>query len=225
MIDRLQEVLGYTFVQSALLDTALTHSSFANENNSSIEHNERLEFLGDAVLEIAVSERLFAQFPYAREGQLTRLRARLVSKPSLAEVSKKLRIDRCLKLGKGEESQGGRDRDSVLSDALEAVLGAVFLDGGYASALTVVDTVFAPWWPQELEDNKAKDYKSALQELTQQRFKARPVYSLVSSTGPEHAKIFEVLLTLPDGETLTAQGPSLKRAEQKAAGLALKQLA
>lgn len=224
MLNILQEIIHYRFKQVKLLEMALTHSSHANEQGGDIEHNERLEFLGDAVLELSVSERLFAMFPGAREGHLTRMRAKLVSKPSLAEIAKELKLDSCLLLGKGEESQGGRDRDSLLSDALEAVLGAVFLDGGYANALGVVDILFAVRWPEEPEGGKSKDYKSRLQELTQKRFKERPVYSLSGSNGPEHAKIFEILLTLPDGLIITAEGPSVKRAEQKAAGLALKQL-
>ncbi|WBF67905.1 ribonuclease III [Desulfovibrio subterraneus] len=224
MLNILQDSIHYRFRQVKLLETALTHSSHANEQGGDIEHNERFEFLGDAVLELSVSERLFAMFPGAREGHLTRMRAKLVSKPSLAELAKELKLDACLLLGKGEESQGGRDRHSLLSDALEAVLGAVFLDGGYASALAVVDVLFASRWPQEPEGGKSKDYKSRLQELTQKCFRERPVYSLAGSKGPEHEKVFEVLLTLPDGQTVTADGPSVKRAEQRAAGLALKLL-
>ncbi|UZP69122.1 ribonuclease III [Desulfovibrio mangrovi] len=222
MLNTLQNSIHYRFKQVKLLETALTHSSHANEQGGDIEHNERFEFLGDAVLELCVSERLFNMFPTAREGHLTRMRAKLVSKPSLAELAKELKLDACLLLGRGEESQGGRDRHSLLSDALEAVLGAVFLDGGYQRALEVVDVIFASRWPNEPEGGKSKDYKSRLQELTQKRFRERPVYSLVGSKGPEHEKVFEVLLTLPDGRSVSAEGPSVKRAEQKAAGLALK---
>ncbi len=224
MLTKLQESIHYRFRQVKLLETALTHSSHANEHGGETEHNERLEFLGDAVLELCVSERLFAQFPCAREGNLTRMRARLVSKPSLAELARELQLDAYLLLGKGEESQGGRDRHSLLSDALEAVLGAVFLDGGYARALEVVDVLFASRWPAEPEGGKSRDYKSRLQELTQKRFRERPVYSLAGSNGPEHAKVFTVHLALPDGQSVSADGPSVKRAEQKAAGLALKLL-
>ncbi|GFM35371.1 ribonuclease III [Desulfovibrio psychrotolerans] len=220
----LQESIHYRFKQVKLLETALTHSSHANEQGTGGEHNERLEFLGDAVLELCVSERLFSMFPQAREGHLTRMRAKLVSKPSLAEIALELKLESCLMLGRGEESQGGRDRHSLLSDALEAVLGAVFEDGGYAAALGVVDVLFSSRWPEEPEGGKSKDYKSRLQELTQKRFRERPVYSLSGSSGPEHAKVFEVSLALPDGRVLIAEGPSVKRAEQKAAGIALRQL-
>lgn len=222
----LQQVIKYTFTRKELLERAMTHSSWANEQDSGqdtdSEHNERLEFLGDAVLELCVSERLFAMFPEAREGQLTKLRAKLVSKPSLAEIAKELRLDQYLRLGKGEESQGGRDRHSLLSDAVEALLGAVFLDSGYSGALAVIDCLLAERWPKAAETSRTKDYKSRLQEYTQQQFKERPVYTLAGSRGPEHAKIFEVLLTLPDGTSMEADGPSVKRAEQRVAGLALK---
>lgn len=224
MLERLQEHIRYTFTQISLLETALTHSSFANEHGGAIEHNERLEFLGDAVLEICVSERLFAKFPKAREGVLTRMRAKLVSKPSLAALAIEMQLDKYLKLGKGEEAQGGRDRHSLLSDAFEAVLGAVFLDGGYDSALAYIDNVFESKWPDEPETTKAKDYKSRLQELTQKKFKDRPSYTLKSSKGPEHAKVFEVELGLPDGTIVIAEGPSVKRAEQYAASIALERL-
>lgn len=224
MLTILQESIHYRFRQVKLLETALTHSSYANEQGGDMEHNERLEFLGDAVLELSVSERLFAMFPGTREGNLTRMRAKLVSKPSLALLAKELKLDSYLRLGRGEESQGGRDRDSLLSDAFEAVLGAVFLDGGYAEALRVIAHLFRDRWPDEPEGGRSKDYKSRLQEFTQKRYKARPVYSLAGSKGPEHEKIFEVLLTLPDGQIVSAEGPSVKRAEQMAAGLALKQL-
>lgn len=224
MLDRLQQDIRYSFKNIALLETALTHSSYANEHGGAIEHNERLEFLGDAVLEICVSERLFARFPKAREGVLTRMRAKLVSKPSLAALAVEMKLDRYLRLGKGEEAQGGRDRHSLLSDAFEAVLGAVFLDGGYDSALGFIDTIFENKWPNEPENTKAKDFKSRLQELTQKRFKDRPSYTLKASRGPEHAKVFEVELELPDGAIVIAEGPSVKRAEQNAASIALERL-
>ncbi|ABB38505.1 ribonuclease III [Oleidesulfovibrio alaskensis G20] len=224
MFEKLQDVLCYRFADVRLLETALTHSSYANERGTEIEHNERLEYLGDAVLELTVSEQLFTRFPEAREGQLTRMRARLVSKPSLAELARELKLDTYLLLGKGEESQGGRTRSSVLSDAFEAILGAIFLDGGYAAAGKTVLHVFSSRWPQGAEAARTKDAKSTLQELTQRLFKERPVYTLLGSSGPEHEKIFKVRLLLPDGRALETEGQSVKRAEQKAAGLALELL-
>ncbi|MBI4804232.1 MAG: ribonuclease III [Desulfovibrio sp.] len=215
----LQESISYRFGQVKLLATALTHSSFANEQGC--DHNERLEFLGDAVLELAVSEELFNRFPNAPEGALTKLRAKLVSMPSLADLAKTLGLESYIYLGKGEESQGGRERDSLLSDALEALLGAVFLDGGYEAAKHVVLGLFTPRWPQEVEPPKTRDYKSRLQELTQREHKSRPIYRLLGSTGPEHEKLFEVEICLPDGRTVLARGTSVKKAEQAAARQAL----
>ncbi|WP_288908413.1 ribonuclease III domain-containing protein, partial [uncultured Desulfovibrio sp.] len=127
-------LLGHVFARPELLERALTHSSWANEYGAGPEHNERQEFLGDAVLELCVSWELYRRFPDAREGQLTRLRARLVSTTSLAERARALGLDQCIKLGRGEESQGGRERDAVLSDALEAVLAAIYEDGGEGAA-------------------------------------------------------------------------------------------
>lgn len=217
----LENTLGYTFGNPALLRTALTHSSWANENGGTAAHNERQEFLGDAVLELCVSWELFTRFSQAREGDLTRMRSRLVSTGALAELARELGLERSLLLGRGEESQGGRDRDTLLSDALEAVLAAVFEDGGHAAACRVVGHIFRNRWPQAVERTPGKDFKTRLQEATQRTHKDRPVYVLVGSHGPEHAKCFEVRLDLPDGTSFTASGPSLKRAEQEAARVAL----
>lgn len=220
-LDEMEASLGYRFTRRGLLRTALTHSSFVNETDEVHGHNERLEFLGDAVLELCVSEELFKRFSRAREGELTRLRAQLVSKPALADLALELKLDRHIRLGRGEEEQGGRTRSSLLSDALEALLGAVFLDGGYETVKHVVYSILAAHWPSQAGEEKIKDNKSRLQELTQQLFRERPVYALLGSHGPEHDKIFEVSVTLPCGDVLHATGPSVKRAEQTAAGIAI----
>lgn len=224
MLQRVEEGLGYAFNDKALLASALTHSSYANEHGGGVAHNERLEFLGDAVLELCVSSELFKQFPDVREGDLTRMRAKIVSQPFLSELAREYGLDTVLLLGKGEESQGGRERPSLLSDAFEALLGAVYLDGGFDAAITVVRTVFDGKWPVQKQGGPAKDCKSLLQEVTQRRFKERPVYALVDSYGPEHAKVFIVRVSLPDGRDFTSDGPSLKRAEQLVASLALETL-
>lgn len=221
MMQRVEEALGYTFKDRVFLATALTHSSYANEHGGSEEHNERLEFLGDAVLELCVSSELFRLFPSAREGDLTRMRARIVSQPFLSEIACHYGLDAVLLLGRGEESQGGRERPSLLSDVFEALLGAVYLDGGFDAAITVVRTAFDGKWPVQQQSGLKKDCKSLLQEVTQRRFKERPVYTLVSSSGPEHAKVFTVQVTLPDNREFTSDGPNLKRAEQIVAGIAL----
>ncbi len=220
----LQEKIGYTFKHVRYLETALTHSSWANESKQTGEHNERQEFLGDAVLELCVSWALFTRFPHVREGDLTRTRSALVSAKSLAYIARELHIDKYLRLGKGEESQGGRQRDTVLSDAFEAVLGAIFEDGGYTAAYAVVTHIFSAHWPVHVDQNLRKDYKTQLQEAIQRIHKDRPIYVLQESSGPEHAKEYKVRLTLPDGRVFFAKGQSLKRAEQEAARVALDSL-
>jgi ribonuclease-3 len=226
-MDRLaaiQTELDYHFGQPAHLARALTHSSYANEHELALESNERLEFLGDAVLELAISECLFHRFPTAHEGQLTRIRSRLVKEKTLAQRARDLGLDRLILLGRGEESQGGRDRDSVLADALEALLGAVFLDGGYLAAREFVSRTFQDLLPETADLPKVKDYKTRLQEITQQRFKIRPIYAQLGTSGPDHARIYEVEVRLPEGASFAATGASLKRAEQNAARLAIEHL-
>ncbi len=217
----IEEMLHYTYSRPELLEMALTHSSWANEHGQGQAHNERQEFLGDAVLELCVSWELFSRFPEAREGDLTRLRSRLVSTTGLADLARELGLQHHLKLGRGEECQGGRDRDTVLSDLLEAVVASVYEDGGYTAATGVVLHIFRHRWPESVGASPRKDYKTRLQEVMQHLFKERPLYTLTGSEGPEHAKIFHVVLTLPDQRSYGAQGPSLKRAEQEAARLAL----
>ena len=224
-LEALKNVLSHRFGEVKLLVTALTHSSHANEQSGEMQDNERLEFLGDAVLELTVSAELYRRFPEAPEGALTRMRAKLVSEPTLARLAKSLGIDELIQLGRGEELQGGRERNALLADALEAVLGAVFVDGGFEAASRCVDILFSDLWPRDPGAPRAKDYKSRLQELTQRIHKARPVYTLADSFGPEHAKVFVVELTLPDENTVQASGASMKRAEQAAAAKALELLA
>jgi ribonuclease III len=220
----LEQALGHSFSNRDLLVTALTHSSWANERGEALAHNERLEFLGDAVLELCVSETLFARFPEAPEGELTLLRSQLVNETSLAAAARRLSLEDHVLLGKGEENQGGRGRSALLSDVFEAVLGALFLDGGYAVARAFVSRFFDAVWPAKPAVPKTKDFKSRLQEYTQKFHKARPVYTLLGSHGPEHDKFFEVRLSLPTGQAITATEKSVKKAEQLAAKLALESL-
>ena len=224
MQSRLQRDIPYRFGQVKLLRAAMTHSSYANEQQDGAEHNERLEFLGDAVLELCISEELYRRFPGAREGDLTALRSRLVNQETLAGLARKIGLDKNIILGKGEEAQGGRERDALLSDAFEALLGAIFLDGGFEAVRTAVAGLFEESWPEREARPKSKDGKSRLQEVTQHLFKARPVYSLLCSKGPEHDKVFRVRLELPEGMVFIAEGSSMKRAEQTAAHAALAQL-
>jgi len=222
-LDKLQAVLAHQFKQVKYLMRALTHSSYANENNLSGD-NERLEFLGDAVLELAVSQFLYRKFEELPEGVLTKMRAAMVSEPALADLAKRLELDEIVLLGKGEEMQGGRKRDSLLADAMEAVFGAVYLDAGYLAAEACIQGLMKDRVPQTVEEERPRDAKSRLQEMTQRLWKERPVYSLVGSDGPEHSKTFKVRLDLPDGSKLSAEGTSVKKAEQRAAAKALAKL-
>lgn len=199
-LDVLQDRIGYRFKDESLLVLAVTHSSWANEHSAGNAHNERLEFLGDAVLEIAVSAQLFARFPDAREGELTRLRSSLVNEATLAVIARKLHLDDCLRLARGEENQGGRQRDSLLSDAMEAVFGGCIRGPGglrrRARSWSGCTQISGPRTPRRYG---AKDFKTKLQEATQRISKGLPVYALEDSYGPEHAKIFSVRVDLPDG--------------------------
>ncbi len=220
-LHELQKAIHYHFNEVKLLQTALTHSSFANEGGLQLENNERLEFLGDAALELAVSTELYTRYPRIREGELTRMRARLVSQPSLADLALECGLHTHIRLGRGEENQGGRIRPSLLSDAMEALLGAIYLDGGLTALYETIAHLFRNRWPAPGDAEQVKDNKSMLQEQLQRLFKERPVYNLVESTGPEHAKVFTVRVRLADGASFTCQGPSMKRAEQAVAGEAL----
>jgi len=222
-VSMIQEYVGYAFSRGELLEEALTHSSYANEFPGRGQSNERLEFLGDAVLELCITEELFSRYPDADEGRLTMYRATLVNERALANLALDVGLDKTLLLGRGEEAQGGRRRSALLSDAFEALLGAIFLDGGYLAAREWVLNRFERLWPgiQAVQTDK-KDYKTRLQEFTQQQFKDRPTYVLEDTTGPEHERIFHVLLRLPAGEEFRSQGTSVKKAEQQAAHNALR---
>ncbi len=224
MNESLFDALGYRFQNPRLLELALTHSSWSNEHHLE-EHNERIEFLGDAVLELCVSESLYSSFSRAREGDLTRLRSRLVNTRMLAELARHIGLDGALLLGKGEEQQGGRQRDALLADAMEAVLGGIFLDGGFEAAQSVVRRLFARNWPDRVEPEEAKDYKSRLQEETQRLLRSLPTYTLVASEGPEHDKNFTVRVDVSDGRSWIGRASSVKRAEHEAARQALEILA
>ncbi|QGY39977.1 ribonuclease III [Pseudodesulfovibrio cashew] len=221
--DDLQECIHHRFTQVKLLETALTHSTYAYEHGEE-KDNERLEFLGDAVLELSISEEAFARFPNLPEGQLTRIRSRLVREASLAAMARELGLHEHIRLGRGEDMHGGRERDSILSDAMEAVFGAIFLDAGYETARHAILRICEKHWPDEVMEAKAKDYKSRLQEVTQDRNKSLPVYVLSDTHGPDHAKLFDVEVTLPTGELFHGRGTSVKRAEQTAARAALEHL-
>ncbi len=220
--ERIERILDYHFSQPERVALALTHSSWANEHGLGQAHNERLEFLGDAVLELCISWELFTRFPQAREGDMTRVRSQLVGTTSLARLARETGIDRLLRLGRGEEQQGGRSRDAVLSDVFEAVLASVYEDGGYDAARKVVARIFGPLLDSvSVGTPKTKDFKTSLQERSVALFHDRPTYTTLACEGPEHARHFTVQVSLPSGQQFTASGSSCKKAEQEAARLAL----
>ncbi len=224
-LEALERGLGYSFKDKGLLDTALTHRSFMNENpNGSLQDNERLEFLGDAVLELCISDLLMRRYADHREGWLSRMRASVVNEQSLAQLAKKFRLGDFLLLGKGEESSGGRTKTSILSNAFEALVAAVYLDCGFPETYAFFERLFAPL-VEAGNDLPFGDFKTSLQEVCQSRFKVIPKYSLIHEYGPDHDKVFQVKLVIPDVVTATGVGKTKKEAEQQAARKALDALA
>jgi ribonuclease-3 len=217
-----EERMGYRFKEASHLLTALIHSSFAFEQVGKVlRDNEVLEFLGDAVLDLAVAKALFVAFPAAPEGELTRMRAALVNETSLAALATEIRLGDFLLLGKGEENTGGRTKPSILSSVYEAVLGAVFVDGGYEAARVLVERQFAPLFAQGKRIMLQTDAKSRLQEMAQERFNEAPTYGLEKEEGPDHEKRFTVSVRFRDRVLATATASNKKEAEQRAAALAL----
>ena len=221
----LQQTLGVAFKEPALLRQALVHSSYINENPAAVPgHNERLEFLGDAVLGLVVAEELYRAFPDLSEGALTRLRAALVRRDTLARVASSIDLGAFLFLGKGEEAGGGRGKSTNLAGTLEAVIAAIYLDAGMDSARDVVARLFALEWPRLSGPGAVIDFKSRLQELAQSRFQRTPAYRLVSEVGQPHDMVFTVEVNV-NGEVLgSGSGRSKKLAETEAARAALERL-
>lgn len=213
----LEAMLGYTFRDRSRLEQALRHTSWCNEHPAErLEDNERLEFLGDAVLDLVVGHKLMARYPQLREGELSVTRAQVVSEAGLSEVAGQLGIGAWLMLGKGEEKSGGRSKPSILADAFEAILAAVYLDGGFDAAWGIVERLLA----QRIETVEFKgfyDFKTRLQETAQARLKATPTYRVVQEIGPDHDKRFVVAVTIGSDEWARAVGKSKKEAEQMAA--------
>ena len=218
-METLEKKLGYSFSNRELLSEALNHSSYANEHRGAgISSNERLEFLGDSVLGFVTAEFLFKTYPRLPEGDLTRMRAALVCEQSLYEVARMLELGQYLKLGKGEEAGGGRERQSILADAVEAVFAAVYLDGGMEQIRSLIHRVLLSRAPAAEE---RKDYKTTLQEIVQRKIGQQLTYHMVEESGPDHNKtfVFEVRL---NGEPIgRGGGHSKKEAEQSAARDAL----
>ena len=215
--EELEKKLGYSFQDRTLLETALSHSSYANENKSlGLESNERLEFLGDSVLGQIVASYLYRTYPKMPEGQMTRLRADLVCETSLYEVSQKLELGRYIRLGRGEEHTGGRQRESILADAVEAIIAAMYLDGGIDISKQFIDRYILAGFEAE-EGHSVTDYKTALQERVQRRAGQVLSYELVSESGPDHRKTFTMCVSLNGRPIGEGSGRTKKEAEQKAA--------
>ena len=191
----IQDRINYAYRNAALLDRALTHKSYANENRLSC-HNERMEFLGDAVLSLVVSEYLMKTCPDSTEGDLSRLRAAVVSEPALANVARELGLGEYLLLGKGEEQTGGRDKDLLLADCLEALIASIYLDAGQDQAAAFILRFFEDLIRRTCATGGTLDYKTELQELCQERLRQLPEYRVVSETGPDHQKQFEVEISI-----------------------------
>ena len=223
MLSDLEKALGYPFRKKELLENALTHSSYANEKwKNSLRSNERLEFLGDSILGFVVAEYLYRNYPDHPEGDLTRMRADLVCETSLAQVAERLGLGGYLLLGHGEEQGGGRTRNSINADAVESVIAAAYLDGGYPAAKGIIDRLILAGAPKGRPRNC--DFKTALQELVQRKKNQVLAYTLLEESGPDHDKTFRVEVTL-NGEVVgTGTGSSKKRAEQAAAEEAVDRL-
>ncbi|MCD8189472.1 MAG: ribonuclease III [Clostridiales bacterium] len=219
----LEEKLGYHFRDSSLLENALTHSSYANEHHmGSIHSNERLEFLGDSVLGMVTADSLYHTFPNLPEGELTRLRANLVCEGSLAMVARQLDLGSYLKLGKGEAGGGGGQRPSIIADAVEAVLAAVYLDGGISQARRIVQRFILSNIDQVQE--ASRDHKTYLQELVQRKSGQSLSYRLIGESGPDHNKTFTMEVLLNGVSVGSGSGRSKKEAEQMAAKAAIARL-
>jgi len=222
-LSALQEEISYQFHDPDLLNEALTHRSYAHERSDGTSRdNERLEFLGDSVLNVIISHLIMERFPHCQEGELTRLRASLVNEKSLAGISKNLRINECLLLGKGESLRGGRERSSLLSDAYEAFIGAIYLDGGFEKAFGVVEKQFSPFLDRGLTDNG--DFKTKVQQICQSRFGRLPRYRLSEVRGPEHDKTFRAEIFIDRRRYGYGIGKNKKEAQQNAAKEALKRI-
>lgn len=223
MIKDLEAAIGYTFRDISLLQNALTHSSYANERwHDSLASNERLEFLGDSVLGMVTAEHLYRTFPQRPEGELSRLRAELVCETNLARVAAQLELGRHLMLGHGEEQGGGRTRESILADAVESVIAATYLDGGFQPAARLIHRFILSDIP--VEKPRIVDYKTTLQELVQQKKNQTISYTLTGESGPDHAKKFTVEVRINGKPMGSGSGTSKKRAEQDAAQMAYEAL-
>jgi len=217
----IQQLLEYRFQDIALLDTALTHRSYVHENPlETLQDNERLEFLGDAVLQLCISDLLIKNFPDYKEGKLSQLRASIVNEQPLAEIAKSFRLGEFLLLGKGEETSGGRNKPSLLANTFEALMAAIYLDGGLEKTAAWTRNLFS----RMIEGGYRtyRDYKTTVQQISQHHFRETPRYTLIREYGPDHEKTFEIQISIADRFTTTGTGKNKKEAEQRAAEKAIR---
>ncbi|MGD9972241.1 MAG: ribonuclease III [Desulfatirhabdiaceae bacterium] len=222
--ETLEQRLHYKFINPDLLHEALRHSSYVNEHPEQDPDNERLEFLGDSVINLIISDLLMKRNPPIKEGDMTRIRSQLVSESGLSSIARMLELGHFIQLGKGESQSNGQEKNSILADAMEALIAAVYLDSGFACAYSLMERLISPLFPADQSALSGQDYKSQLQELLQSDQKSIPQYRVVGETGPDHDKTFIVRITV---DRLQAQGigKNKKLAEQNAAKNALQLLA
>ncbi len=223
-LNRLQQILGYQFRQPHLLQLALTHRSLVRASNGLVPSNERLEFLGDSVLGLVVADQLYHDHPRRAEGDLTKGKAMLVNEAALSRVGMEIRLNNHILLSTDEERSGGRDRPSIVSDAFEAVVGAIFLDGGLEAARSMILRCLYSRRHGIINDSSQQNYKGDLLELVQADGESVPQYEVVEESGPDHDKVFHVVVLVGRRRVGEGIGPSKKEAEQKAARMALEQL-
>ncbi|MGE4520469.1 MAG: ribonuclease III [Desulfobacteraceae bacterium] len=213
---KLEKTIRYKFKNKKNCFNALCHSSYANESSEPVKDNERLEFLGDSVVNLVVGDMLMKHFADMDEGNLSRIRANLVNEVMLSKLARKISLGEYLRLGKGEEGSGGREKSSILANAFEALVAAIYRDGGFEKAYKMVEFMFSPVIDSAGKPENYLDPKSRLQELAQMKYKEPPVYKVVSESGPDHDKVFKVEMSIADIKA-TGKGRSKKAAEQEAA--------
>ncbi len=225
LLKELENEIRYCFKDSKLLKQSLSHKSYVNENRlDEFDHNERLEFLGDAVLELGISDLLMKIFPTSHEGEMSKLRASIVNEQALSEIARVLNIGKYMFLGKGEEQCDGREKNSLLADALEALFGAIYLDSGFKQVYEIINYLFLPIIDLATREDINRDFKTKLQEEVQNRLKISPQYRLINELGPDHDKTFEIQLFIAGKKVGEGIGKSKKQAEQDAAQDALTNL-
>ena len=216
VFSNIEQIIGYCFKDKSLLKEALTHKSFAGEHRAAL-HNERLEFLGDSILGAIVANYIYKQCPHDEEGVLSKIKSNLVSRRNLYLWGKQLDLGRYMLLGRGEIATGGRERDSIISNAVEAIIGAVYLDGGFPAA----ESLILPWVKTQQLTQDVRDYKSILQDLLQKKNPQTPDYEVIQTIGPEHDKIFTIRVSVGGRELGIGKGHNKKAAQQAAAADAL----